>query len=92
MGIRRLGEERLLPRGERDIGRRKHARLRPRHVRDAILVEQGPALLVGPHGAVPCITASVNNTTDPAGISGMTTQKAFSGASWIWRGSLKLLL
>src|SRR5439155_11664218 len=48
MWIRRLGEERLLSWGERDIGRRKHARLRPRHVRDAILVEQGPALVVGP--------------------------------------------
>ena len=44
------------------------------------------------HRAVPCIIASENNTTDPAGISGMTTQEAFSGASWIWRGTLKLLL
>src|SRR5438093_2970182 len=44
------------------------------------------------HGAVPCITASENNTTDPVGTSGLTTQEAFSGASWIWRGSLKLLL
>src|SRR5215813_12265523 len=44
------------------------------------------------HGAVPCITASENNTTDPAGTSGMTTQEAFSGASWIWRGSLNSLL
>src|SRR5882672_6992217 len=44
------------------------------------------------HGAVPCITASENNTADPAGTSGMTTQEAFPGASWIWRGSLKLLL
>src|SRR2546426_4067172 len=47
MGIRRLGEERLLPRGERDIGWRKHTRPRPRHLRDAILVEQRPALVVG---------------------------------------------
>src|SRR5438445_6365007 len=46
MWIRRLGEERLLPRGERDIGWRKHARPRPRHVADAILVEQSPALVV----------------------------------------------
>src|SRR5262245_20244100 len=47
MWIRRFSEERLLPRGERDIGWRKHPRLRPRHVRDAILVEQRPALVVG---------------------------------------------
>src|SRR5919204_628254 len=47
MWIRRLGEERELPRGERDIGWRKHAGLRPRHVGDTILVEQGPALVVG---------------------------------------------
>ncbi len=66
MWIGRLGEQRLLPWGERSWS----------------------AL----HGAVPCITASVNNTTDPVGISGMTTHEAFSGASWIWRGSLKLLL
>src|SRR6267142_285321 len=48
MWIRRLGEERVLSRGERDIGWRKHARPRPRHVRNAILVEQGPALVLGP--------------------------------------------
>src|SRR3989441_5819874 len=47
MWIRRLGEERLLPRGERDVGGRKHARPRPRHLGDAILVEQSPALVVG---------------------------------------------
>src|SRR5207247_7713653 len=47
MWFRRLGEERLLPRGERDIGWRKHAGPRPRHVGDAILVEQRPALVVG---------------------------------------------
>src|SRR5262249_12201593 len=45
-----------------------------------------------PQGAVRCIPASENNTPDPAGISGVTTHEAFSGASWIWRGSLKLLL
>src|SRR5712691_6815058 len=47
MWIRRLGEERLLPRGERDIGWRKDPRPRPRHLGDAILVEQSPALVVG---------------------------------------------
>src|SRR5687768_4690584 len=47
MWIGRLGEERLLPRGERDIGWRKDPRLRPRHLGDAILVEQSPALVVG---------------------------------------------
>src|SRR2546426_958725 len=47
MWIRRLGEERFLSRGEPDIGWRKHARPRPRHLGDAILVEQGPALVVG---------------------------------------------
>src|SRR6516165_7814504 len=46
MGIRRLGEERLLPRGEPNIGRRKYARPRPRHVGDAILVEESPTLVV----------------------------------------------
>src|SRR5947208_4757620 len=45
--IRRLGEERLLSRGERDIGWRKDPRPRPRHLGDAILVEQSPALVVG---------------------------------------------
>src|SRR6185436_4351647 len=40
-------EERLLPGGERDIRRRKHPRARPRHVGDAVLVEQRPALVVG---------------------------------------------
>ena len=48
MWIRRLGEERLLSRGERDIRRRKHPRPRPRHLGDAILVQQCPALVVGP--------------------------------------------
>src|SRR5881296_4277469 len=47
MWIRRLGEERFLSRGERDIGWRKHARPRPRHGGDAILVEESPALVVG---------------------------------------------
>src|SRR2546430_7902329 len=47
MWIRRLGEERLLSRGERDIGWRKDPRPRPRHLGDAILVEQSPALVVG---------------------------------------------
>src|SRR5437773_3046993 len=47
MWIRRLGEERFLSRGEPDIGWRKHARPRPRHLGDAILVEQRPALVVG---------------------------------------------
>src|SRR4029450_1368423 len=47
MWIRRLGEERLLPRGERDIGWRKDPRLRPCHLGDAILEEQSPALVVG---------------------------------------------
>src|SRR4029453_14140194 len=47
MWIRRLGQERLLARGERDIGGRKHARPRPGHVGDAILVEQRAALVVG---------------------------------------------
>src|SRR5947207_226210 len=47
MWIRRLGEERFLSRGEPDIGWRKHARPRPRHLGDAILVEQSPALVVG---------------------------------------------
>src|SRR6266478_4394176 len=47
MRIRRLGEERLLSRGERDIGWRKNPRPRPRHLGDAILVEQSPALVIG---------------------------------------------
>src|SRR5882672_11148181 len=47
MWIRRLGEERFLSRGEPDIGWRKHARPRPRHLGDAILMEQSPALVVG---------------------------------------------
>src|SRR4030095_4160381 len=47
MWIRRLGEERLLSRGERDIGWREDPRPRPRHLGDAILVEQSPALVVG---------------------------------------------
>src|SRR5256885_11401087 len=47
MWIRRLGEEPLLSRGERDIGWRKDPRPRPRHLGDAILVEQSPALVVG---------------------------------------------
>src|SRR5713101_7412773 len=47
MWIRRLGEARLLSRGERDIGRRKDPRPRPRHLGDAILVEESPALVVG---------------------------------------------
>src|SRR5258708_4974838 len=47
MWIRRLGEERFLPGVEPDIGWRKHARPRPRHLGDAILVEQSPALVVG---------------------------------------------
>src|SRR5437660_9651794 len=47
MWIRRLAEERLLSRGERDIGWRKDPRPRPRHLGDAILVEQSPALVVG---------------------------------------------
>src|SRR5258705_65694 len=47
MWVRRLGEERLLSRGERDIGWRKDPRPRPRHLGDAILVEQGPALVLG---------------------------------------------
>src|SRR2546430_17574420 len=47
MWIRRLGQERLLSRGERDIGWRKDPRPRPRHLGDAILVEQSPALVVG---------------------------------------------
>src|SRR5204863_6624514 len=47
MWIRRLGEERLLSRAERDVWRRKDARSRPRHLGDAILVEESPALVVG---------------------------------------------
>src|SRR4029453_15417931 len=47
MRISRLSGERLLSRGERDIGWRQHARPRPRHVGDAILVEQRPPLVVG---------------------------------------------
>src|SRR6266545_3665402 len=47
MWIRRLGEERLLPRGERDIGWRKDPRPRPCYLGDAILEEQSPALVVG---------------------------------------------
>src|SRR4029450_10712067 len=47
MRIRRLGEERLLPRSERDIGWRKDPRPRPCHLGDAILEEQGPGLVVG---------------------------------------------
>src|SRR4029453_12749549 len=47
MWIRRLGEERLLSRGERDIGWRKDPRPGPRHLGDAILVEESPALVVG---------------------------------------------
>src|SRR5215470_1875913 len=47
MWIRRLGEERSLSRGERDIGWRKDPRLRPCHLGNAILEEQGPALVVG---------------------------------------------
>src|ERR687891_810528 len=47
MWIRRLGEERMLSRGERDIGWRKDPRPRPRLLGDAILVEQSPALVVG---------------------------------------------
>src|SRR5882672_929922 len=47
MWIRRLGEKRLLSRGERDIRWLKHPRPRPSHLGDAILVEQGPALVVG---------------------------------------------
>src|SRR5207249_7085389 len=47
MWIRWLGEERLLPRGERDIGWRKDPRPRPCHLGDAILEEQSPALVVG---------------------------------------------
>src|SRR5947209_230852 len=47
MWIRRLGEERLLSRGERDIGWRKDPRPRPRHLGNAILVEQSAALVVG---------------------------------------------
>jgi hypothetical protein len=35
------------------------------------------------------MTASEKRTTDPAGTSGITTHEAFSGASWIRRGSLK---
>src|SRR5438874_7379283 len=50
MWIRRLGEERLLSRGERDIGWRKNPRARPRHLGDAILVEQSPGLGVGAPG------------------------------------------
>src|SRR3984893_18057088 len=46
MWIRRLGEERLLPRGERDIGWRKDPRPRPCHLGDALLEEQSPALVV----------------------------------------------
>src|SRR5215813_14879626 len=46
MGIRGLGEERLLSRGELDIWGRQDPRSRPRHLGDAILVEQGPALVV----------------------------------------------
>src|SRR6266545_7517245 len=47
MWIRRLGEERLLSRGERHSRWRKHPRPRPSHLGDAILVEQSPALVVG---------------------------------------------
>src|SRR2546428_5085627 len=47
MWIRRLGEERLLWGGEPDIGWRKRAGPRPRHLGDAILVEQSPGLVVG---------------------------------------------
>src|SRR5438552_9829875 len=47
MWLRRLGEERFLSRGEPDIGWWKHARPRPRHLGDAILEEQSPALVVG---------------------------------------------
>src|SRR5258705_13989996 len=47
MWICRLGQERLLSRGERDIWRRKDARPRPRHLGDAILVEESPALAFG---------------------------------------------
>src|SRR5215470_10874991 len=47
MWISRLGEECLLSRGERDIGRRKNPRPRPGHLRDAILEEQSPSLVVG---------------------------------------------
>src|SRR5881397_38450 len=47
MWIRRLGEQRLLSRGERDIGWWKDPCPRPRHLGDAILVEQSPALVVG---------------------------------------------
>src|ERR1700746_745832 len=47
MWIRRLGEERLLSRRELDIGWRKDPRPRPRHLGDAVLVEQSPALAVG---------------------------------------------
>src|SRR5262245_30830694 len=45
--IRRLGQQRLLSRSEQDIGRRKDPRPRPRHLGDAILVEQSPALVGG---------------------------------------------
>src|SRR6266436_885256 len=47
MWIRRLGEERLLSRGEQNIGWRKDPRPRPCHLGDAILEEQRPALVVG---------------------------------------------
>src|SRR4030095_43413 len=47
MRIRRLGEERLLPRSERDIGWRQDPRPRPCQLGDALLEEQSPALVVG---------------------------------------------
>src|SRR4029450_7305928 len=47
MWIRRAGQGPLLPRGQLDIGWRKHARPRPSHLGDAVLVEQRPALVVG---------------------------------------------
>src|SRR5262245_31404980 len=47
MRIRRLGKERLLSRGERDIGWGKDPCPRPCHLGDAILEEQSPALVVG---------------------------------------------
>src|SRR5262249_41683645 len=47
MWIRRLGEESLLSLGEWDIGRRKNPRPRPGHLRDALLEEQSPSLVVG---------------------------------------------
>jgi DNA invertase Pin-like site-specific DNA recombinase len=48
VGIGRLGKERLLPRGELDVGWWKHPRPRPGHLGHAILIEQSPALVVGP--------------------------------------------